>query len=115
MLLNCYYYLKDSKTYSFINHLPDIGNIITIILSDFDIPGNVLQPGHAFLSSMYFHNTVHTSNIIEQISLEFRKTKTKAITGMYSSPVTADQNNAISQSEFEAIIAYYNMYSETPV
>ena len=25
VLLNCYYYLKDSKTYGFIDHLPDIG------------------------------------------------------------------------------------------
>ena len=25
VLLNCYYYLKDSITYSFIDHLPDIG------------------------------------------------------------------------------------------
>ena len=25
VLLNCYYYLKDSKKYSFIDHLPDMG------------------------------------------------------------------------------------------
>lgn len=28
VLLNCYYYLKDSKTYRFIDHLPDIGSRI---------------------------------------------------------------------------------------
>ena len=28
VLLNCYYYLKDSKKYSFIDHLPDIGRIL---------------------------------------------------------------------------------------
>ncbi|KAM7449617.1 hypothetical protein ABFA07_002536 [Porites harrisoni] len=28
VLLNCYYYLKDSKTYGFIDHLPDIGSRI---------------------------------------------------------------------------------------
>ncbi|XP_078356019.1 slowpoke-binding protein-like [Oculina patagonica] len=28
VLLNCYYYLKDSKKYSFIDHLPDIGSRI---------------------------------------------------------------------------------------
>ena len=27
VLLNCYYYLKDSKKYSFIDHLPDIGKV----------------------------------------------------------------------------------------